>query len=145
MATNQLLPPGSNKEPITIGPPAYESRESKGVWHQPKNNANLWKIYSSKNTYQTAYNAITSADHHGLPVPAFKGILGYRFRTGPAAAWQDVYILQTALITGTFFAMSQRGRENAWNQWVHTLNRQKDAKVLAMYVSVDMLDVGPMC
>lgn len=128
MSTNQLRDP-SGKE-INIGAPKYTSREARGVWEKPGNSKYLWKIYTNQGPFNTAFTQITSADKDGLPVPDFSAVRGYKFRASQTAAWVDAYILQTAAQTGTFFAMSQTGKQNVWNQWLHTLDKTRDSTVL---------------
>lgn len=128
--SNQLLAPGTTT-PIDIGPPKYSSREAKGVWPKPGSTTALWKIYSNQSSFTNAFNTITTADIEGLPVASpFSAIRGYKFRESPTARWTDVYILQTAVLTGTFFAMSQAGQKHVWKQWLDGLDLVKDSVVL---------------
>ncbi|KAI0720681.1 hypothetical protein C8T65DRAFT_272504 [Cerioporus squamosus] len=128
MAASQLQDPSGRI--INIGAPKYASRESQGVWAKPGSSTTLWKIYTNQGPYTNAYNMITAADRAGLPVPAFASILGYKFRPAAAGLWLNAFILQTVAQTGTFFAMSQPGRQALWNQWLYTLNLVQDRDVL---------------
>ncbi|TFK88478.1 hypothetical protein K466DRAFT_598598 [Polyporus arcularius HHB13444] len=127
-ANNQLRDPSGKV--IVIGPPKYASRESQGVWQKPGSTTSLWKIYTNQGPFNTAFNMITDADRQGLPVPAFAAIRGYKFQAAGSAQWNDAYILQTTILTGTFFAMSQQGRQNVFRQWLATLNPVTDRAVL---------------
>ncbi|RPD61262.1 hypothetical protein L227DRAFT_562810 [Lentinus tigrinus ALCF2SS1-6] len=128
MAASQLRDPSGKI--IDIGAPKYASRESQGVWAKPGSSTLLWKIYTNQGPYTNAYNMITAADRAGLPVPAFASILGYKFRPAATGLWLDAYILQTVAQTGTFFAMSQAGKQTVWRQWLYTLNLVSDRDVL---------------
>ncbi|KAI0720693.1 hypothetical protein C8T65DRAFT_735646 [Cerioporus squamosus] len=69
----------------------------------------------------------------GIPVPTLADDRAYQFRSGPTAAWEDAYILQTATAdteNSRFFAMSQTGKKTVWKTWLYELDLVKDKAVL---------------